>query len=415
MTGSPGPGGAGRHWLWYLVGAAVLTQTALNLVRPVTSYLLLELGADAGVIGLTTAAYALLPVVAVMWLGRLAERTRRLSRLMLAAGAVLAAGCALLGLAASIPVVVLASVVLGCGHLLFTIAGQSSVARYSPPEALDRGFGWFTAAFAFGQFAGPLLGGLLLGSALAPGERLEHIAGAMWLGAGLSLLMVPLMIPLLRAQRPRRGAGSDAGASAATAGAGPERAAGQEKPTAWRILRRPGIPSHMAASLALLAMADLLIAFLPLVGEERGVSPMWVGVLLAIRAGASIVSRVLLGWLVARLGRPLLVTLSLLGAGTAFVLVPPMLAQLIVAAVLMAIGGFFLGLGQPLTMTLVTKDVPGSWRSAALALRLMGNRVGQVVLPLAAGALAAPLGPAGAIWFGCGLLAICGTEKLLRR
>ena len=53
-------------WLWVLVAAAVLTQSGLNLFRPITSYKLLGLGADPVVVGLTTAAYALLPLVTAL-------------------------------------------------------------------------------------------------------------------------------------------------------------------------------------------------------------------------------------------------------------------------------------------------------------------------------------------------------------
>lgn len=77
----------------------------------------------------------------------------------------------------------------------------------------------------------------------------------------------------------------------------------------------------------------------------------------------------------------------------------------------MAAGGFTLGLGQPLTMSLVTQAVPADWRSSALAVRLMGNRAGQVVLPATAGLLAAPLGPAAAVWFACAVLAASGLER----
>ena len=78
-------------------------------------------------------------------------------------------------------------------------------------------------------------------------------------------------------------------------------------------------------------------------------------------------------------------------------------------------GGFFLGLGQPLTMTLISTAVPGTWRGSALAVRLMGNRLGQVILPVVAGAVAAPFGPGGAIWLTCALLVASGVEKAVRR
>ena len=48
----------------------MLTQAALYLARPVTSYRALALGADARAVGLITAAFALVPlVVAVPWAG----------------------------------------------------------------------------------------------------------------------------------------------------------------------------------------------------------------------------------------------------------------------------------------------------------------------------------------------------------
>ena len=65
-TASSRPARGDLTWLWVTVVAATLTQTSLNLLRPVTSYRLIEIGADETAIGLATAAYAILP------LGRLA-------------------------------------------------------------------------------------------------------------------------------------------------------------------------------------------------------------------------------------------------------------------------------------------------------------------------------------------------------
>ena len=106
---------------------------------------------------------------------------------------------------------------------------------------------------------------------------------------------------------------------------------------------------------------------------------------------------------------------SLLVAGVMIVATPSTLTWPTVTIVLMAIGGFFLGLGQPLTMTLIVRAVPMTWRSTALAVRLMGNRLGQVALPMAAGVVASTVGPAGAIWFAGLLLVISGGEKTVRR
>ena len=170
----------------------------------------------------------------------------------------------------------------------------------------------------------------------------------------------------------------------------------------------------MTASLGLLAMLDILTAFLPLVGEQAGVAPVVVGALLAIRGGASILSRVVLPKLVVRFSRPGLLKASLLGSAIALAVPPFVMGHVWLAGLLLAIGGFFLGLGQPLTMSMITTAVPSSWRGSALAVRLMANRLGQVGMPLIAGAVAAPLGPASAIWLSCAVLAASGAERALR-
>jgi MFS family permease len=286
---------------------------------------------------------------------------------------------------------------------------------------MDAAFGWFTAAFSVGQMAGPLLSGLILGNvplaqAAAGGGLDDEISGALWLGAGISLLAVPVMFSL-RAQTepsPTSAPGSRPD------GSGPD-AAGQETPqkaTALRILRVPGVPSHMLAALALLAVIDILTAFMPLVGEAAGVSPLWVGVLLAVRGAGSVLSRIFLPLFTARWSRNTLVLAALLVSALTIGLVPVALEPfeaLWLAALLMAVGGAFLGLGQPLTMTLIAQAVPVDWRGAALGLRLVGNRLGQVVLPVVAGVVAAPLGPAGGVWFACAVLGLSGVERILGR
>ena len=419
---STAPRARSGAWLWFLVAGALLTQTALNLVRPVTTYKLLSLDADSVTVGLVTAAYAVVPLVTAMWLGRMTDRVRDLRTMVVVGALVLALGAGALALAPSVALVAVASALLGMGHLVFTIAGQSAVARFSPPDQLDKGFGWFTAAFSAGQLVGPLLVGVLLGtgSDVASPERVADITLSLWIGAGLSVLVVPVM--LLR--RPASGAaGAPARNDDAAAAEQAAPATGElevvpgtaPRASMLRILRVPGIPSHMLASLALLAMLDILTAFLPLVGERAGVSPAWIGVLLAVRGGASIVSRVLLPWLAHRMSRRALLLVSLYGAGITLAVPPAVITVPWLAAVLLFVGGFCLGLGQPITMTLVSTAVPTSWRGSALAVRLVGNRAGQVAMPLLAGLVAAPLGPAGAIWSTCAVLLVSGLEKTVRR
>ena len=73
-------------------------------------------------------------------------------------------------------------------------------------------------------------------------------------------------------------------------------------------------------------------------------------------------------------------------------------------AVLSVVAGFGMGFGQPLSMTLVVQLVPVHARSTALAVRLTGNRIGQVATPAAAGAVAGNAGARSVFWLLGGLL-----------
>lgn len=266
-------------WLIPLLRSAVLTQAALNLSRPLVTYRVIGLGGDALAVGLVTAAFAVLPLVVAMPLGRLTDRLRGLS-LILALGPLLMSGGAfLMSTTATVPALAVASAVLGLGQLVFMVGAQAIVARWSPDDLLDRGFGWFTAAVAFGQLFGPLIAGGLLGSA-SGAQLAEASRMAFWVAGGLALLPLPLVGLIAWRTRTLRRARSER----------------RELPPVERsitLIRRPGVAAGMYASLALLATIDVLLAYLPLIGERNGIAPSMVGVLLALRSAGTILSRLL--------------------------------------------------------------------------------------------------------------------------
>lgn len=141
----------------------------------------------------------------------------------------------------------------------------------------------------------------------------------------------------------------------------------------------------------MLSATDILTAYLPVVGEHRGIAPSVIGVLLSLRAAATIACRLVLTPLLRLLGRTMLLTVTcllaaLLCAGIA--LPVPVWAL----GLLLVLLGFCLGVGQPLSMTTVVQAAPDEARSTALALRLTGNRLGQVAAPAAAGLIAGVAG-----------------------
>jgi MFS family permease len=385
------------RWMLPLLGCAVLTQAALNLSRPLVTYRVIGLGGDALAVGLVTAAFAVLPLLAAMPIGRLTDRLRGLSTIFISGLLVSAGGTALMATTNSLPALAASSAVLGLGQLVIMLSAQGIIARWSGDHMLDRGFGLFTAAVAFGQLFGPLLVGVLLRDA-SGAELVEASHTAFWVAAGVGLLPLPLAA-LVALRVPRM----------------PKRPVGEQRApieSSMQLMRHRGVGAGMYASLALLSTVDILTAYLPLIGERRGISPLAVGALLALRSAATISSRLLLDVMLRRRTREQLIVLSAAGSAVALVVVPIAGIGIAGMAVALFVGGFLLGVGQPLTMSLLARAVPDNARSSVLALRMVANRVGQVAVPGIAGVVAASAGVAGAWWLMCLLL---GTAAVVSR
>lgn len=363
------PGG-NRGWLLRLVIAFSFAQGAVSMARPAVSYRALALGADERAIGVIAGVYALLPLFAAVPLGRRTDHGRCAP--LLPVGVVLiSGGCAMSGIAGSLWAMAIWSGVMGLGHLCFVIGAQSLVARQSAPHEQDRNFGHFTIGASLGQLVGPIAAGALIGGRDMAGTSALALLVA---GAGGAVAFTSLW----RIE------------SRTTAKSREEQG---ERAAVRRILRARGVPAGIFISLAVLSATDILTAYLPVVGEHRGIAPSVIGLLLSLRAAATIACRLVLTPLLRLLGRTLLLTVTCLLAAVlcAGIALPVPVWAL---ALMLAVLGFCLGVGQPLSMTTVVQAAPEGARSTALALRLTGNRLGQVAAPASAGLVAGVAGVA---------------------
>ncbi|MFT3861236.1 MFS transporter [Micropruina sp.] len=385
-------GGKRRQFVLLLV-TLVVTQTGLHAARPLISYRTIAMGGGGFEVGIAAAAFAILSVLAAMPLGRFTDRTGR-TLTLLVIGTVLCAGAiAGLALAPDLVTVAASSTALGFAHVLLMVGAQGHVAKIATDDELDSGFGWTTAAVSAGQLLGPLLAGFALGSAAVDVGGSARAAG---LAAAVAVGAIPVAACLALTSRSGRHAV-------------PQPPKSSERVGSLELMRRPGVASALFTSLALLTAVDILTAYLPLVAHDRGIDATTVGVLLGLRAAASLASRIGIGRLAGRWGHDLLVTASTVGSAVALAAIALPVSSLTVLVPTALIGGFLLGIGQPLTMTLVVRSVPAAARGAALALRLVSNRVGQVVLPTLAAIGTGWLGAAGALWFSAAVLAASGV------
>lgn len=396
-----------RAWLAILTLSSLINQLTIHMVRPATTYKIDALGGGAELVGAITATYAVIPLFVAMPLGRLTQRRTTLSGLMAVGLLIMVVGGALIALFSSIWLLITGTALLGFGQLIFTIGGQSAVSRLAGPESIDSAFGWFTAGVSTGQMLGPLLAGWIISLLHEDGINMQvAIDVAIWCGAAIPIPACLVLLGIFLTS-PQKRAVSESKLDNAPPG-------NNGAASVLRILALPSVASHIVASAALLALTDILVAFVPLLGQEYGLSPQTVGILLAIRGIGSLASRLLLGYLSAHFPREVLLVISLFASAMCFVALPMLMQPIWFAASLTFMGGFFLGLGQPLTMSMVSLSVPESWQSPGLALRLVGNRVGQVIVPAMAGALAAPAGATGAILLSGALVFASAADQTYR-
>ncbi len=382
-------GELGRRSSTALLIHSALIQAVTFLVRPATTYRALELDVPGFALGLLAASYAVFPLLLALPIGGLVDRLGE--RRLMAIGAAVVLGCSafLLFWGTSVPALVAGTALLGAGQLACVVGQQAVVANNAASSRLDSAFGYLTFAASLGQALGPLAISVVGGASVQPNtQAIFLLATAMSLVLFLSTFVISSKV----SQRTR------------TAKGGP-------KGSAVALLRTPGVVRALATSATVLAVVDLTVVYLPALGAERGLTAATVGLMLTVRALFSMVSRLGLGSMSRKLGRMKLLVLSLaistVALGVAAIPMPEWLLFIV-----MAFLGLGLGIGQPLTMSWLSAQAPEGQRGRALALRLAGNRVGQVVLPSAIGVVAVGLGAAGV--FLASAVAVGGTMLLLR-
>ncbi|MFD0044211.1 MFS transporter [Pseudarthrobacter scleromae] len=384
-------GELGRRSTAALLVHSTLIQALTFLLRPAATYRALELDVPGFALGLLAASYAVFPLLLAVPTGGLVDRLGE--RRLMAAGAavVLASASFLLLWGTSIAALIIGTALLGVGQLACVVGQQAVVANNAASSRMDSAFGYLTFAASLGQALGPLAIALVGGAAIRPDTQAIFLLSVCM---GLVLLVTTFGISATVSGRKGRAA-----------------AAGGGKGNVAALLRTPGVARALATSATVLAVVDLTMVYLPVLGSERGLTAATVGALLAVRAVFSMVSRILLGHVSRKLGRKRLLVASLALSTVALAATAVPMPVLLLFAV-MAVLGLGLGIGQPLTMSWLSAQAPAGQRGRALALRLAGNRVGQVVLPSVIGVAAAGVGAVGV--FLASAAAVGGTLLLLR-
>ncbi len=374
--------GVSDRWLWALLINVALAQASIYVMRPMITYRAIENGASSFEIGVIASIYALLPLLVAVPMGRWVGRLGEIPLLVAGSLSFIALGIAFAFLN-NVIAIALATAVAGVAHLSNVAASQAMVASRSPVHLQDHNFGYFSFSTSLGHTVGPVIGGLIAGSSGVLPESSTSAFAFASIVAALSLLPFLFFKGLaeVKSKAERDAAGSI---------------------KARDVMRRPGIKPAIWTSLAVASTNDVLVVILPLVGTEFGISPVTIGVILSLRSGSAMISRFFLGRSTARFGSARVMNYSIF-ISALLLFVSIFATSAITLGASMAVIGFLLGMGQPLTMSIVSKKTPIEERAMAISIRLFGNRFGQFIVPMGAGALAAPFG-GGSVFIGLAVL-----------
>jgi MFS family permease len=384
-------GELGRRSATALLMHSALIQAVTFLVRPAATYRAIELDVPGFALGLLAASYAVFPLLLAVPTGGLVDRLGERRLMAIGSAVVLACSAFLLVWGSSIVALVIGTALLGAGQLACVVGQQAVVANNAASTRMDSAFGYLTFAASLGQALGPLAISLVGGASVHPDTQAIFL-----LSVCMSLVLFVTTFVV---------------SASVSGGRKKVVAADGSKGSVVSLLKTPGLARALATSATVLAVVDLTMVYLPALGTDRGLTAATVGAMLTVRAVFSMVSRLLLGRVSRMMGRMRLLVLSLALSTVALAVAAiPMPVWLLF--VVMAVLGLGLGIGQPLTMSWLSAQAPAGQRGRALALRLAGNRVGQVVLPSAIGVVSAGLGASGV--FLASAVVVGGTLVLLR-
>jgi predicted MFS family arabinose efflux permease len=372
-----------------LLAHIVVTHMAVLVVRVTVSYRTIELGLPPLWLGIISASFAIIPIFTALRIGRYIDRGHDAQAAWIGSALTLTAAAALWLWSSSAIHLLVFTILLGTGHMFLMAAQQMLCVRSATEQGREVAFGHYMVAVSIGQGVGPLMVGWIGGGVAVPATGPLFMVGVV-----MSILCVGVALAIRPA--PQRPEGGDAPAV-----------------PLGDLLRRPGMSAVLAASVVTVTASDLLVIYLPLLGAERNIDASHIGLLLTVRSAAALVARVFYARLIQAVGRlPLTLVSTLVGAAAFALMAVPSLPVMYAASVAIGVG---LGIAATLTISGIVLVAPPEARATAMTLRITGNRLGLVLMPLVAGGIAAATGVAGILLLTAGSLTACAFGMRMSR
>lgn len=347
----------------------------------------LQIGASPFQVGLLAAMFAAFPLLLAVYAGKISDRIG-VKRPMVIGALIIALGLLVPLAVPDLVGLVLCSALIGLGHIFFHVSVHNLIGAYGEGEARTRNFATFSLGASISAFLGPSVTGFSIdGWGFPPTHAL--LAAVAILPAAI-LIAYPRLVPA-RAPRSKEESGGS-----------------------FALLANPGLRRTLIMSGVTLTGIELFTFYFPVYGRSINLSASAIGLVMASYAVAAFIVRLGMHRATRRIGEIGVLTASLLVAGATYMLVP-----LVSDAPLLAVVAFLLGIGlgcaQPLTILLTYNHAPPGRSGEALGLRLTVNKLTQIVVPLAFGAVGSAFGLLPVFWANGIFLLAGGVVSLAER
>lgn len=365
--------------LLHLILVSLTAHIALAGSRITTSLYALAMHASEFTVGILIALFSLFPMLCAVPAGRLIDRVG-IIRPMIAGSMAMGIGCTLPGFIGGMPVLFLATVLIGTGFMVIQVAAQHTVGAMSSAEQRAANYSWLALGFSISGFTGPVLAGLIIDD--AP-YRVAYLVFACF-AAGAVVLAIFGQLGEIRVHEPL-----------APEGAG----------SALELLRHPEMRHIYIVGTLLSSAWDLFTFVLPIHGARSGFAASTIGLILGCFSAATFAVRLAMPLIARRLTEWQVLSGALILAALCYAVFPFMRQPLPLMAVA-AILGLAVGSSQPNMLALLHHAAPAGRAGEAVGIRVTIGNACQVFLPLAFGGAGAALGLTAVFW---GMTAMIGA------
>lgn len=365
---------------------SLIHESGFTAARVLLVLSAVEQGAQPLTIGLLAAMCSVFPMSLGVLIGRLSDRYG--ARRPLAAAAILGLATMLVPFfAPGLQAVFVAAVILGLYDSLCGITLQSLVGVISDPRNRARNYSNYSLVTAGAALLGPLVIGLSI-------DHAGHAQSFLLLAIFLSL---PIAVLLIGNEAPRV-----------------TTPASQEHGGAMAMLANPEVRRVLFTSSLMSAANHLFQIYMPVYCHGVGLSATSIGMVLAVNAGAMMISRVLLPSLVKRFKEQRILTFVLISAASTLILVP--LFQSFPALITISVTfGLAMGFSAPLIIILMYANSARGRSGEGLGLKIVVNHMTKIVSPIALGALGSAFGIPPIFWINGLMIGLVGVMGLQRR